>query len=78
MLILGIPLIGGHLAQFAIQMTDTVMLGWYDVESLAAVVLAGSFFFTLFIMGSGFAFSVMPMVAAASENGEGGRANPAG
>lgn len=71
LLILGVPLIGGHLAQFAIQVTDTIMLGWYDVESLAAVVLAGSFFFTLFIMGAGFAFAVMPMVAAASENGEG-------
>lgn len=71
LLTLGVPLIGGHLAQFAIQATDTIMLGWYDVESLAAVVLAGSLFFTLFIMGSGFAFAVMPLVAAASENGEG-------
>ncbi len=71
LLILGVPLIGGHLAQFAIQATDTIMLGWYDVEVLAAVIMAGSFFFTLFIMGSGFAFAVMPLVAAASENGEG-------
>ena len=71
LMILGVPLIGGHLAQFAIQVTDTIMLGWYDVEALAAVVLGGSLFFTLFIMGSGFAFAVMPMVAAASENGEG-------
>ncbi len=68
LLTLGVPLIGGHLAQFAIQVTDTIMLGWYDVEALAAVVLAGSLFFTLFLMGSGFAFAVMPMVAAASEN----------
>ena len=29
---------------------------------LAAVTLAGSLFFTLFIMGSGFAFAVMPLV----------------
>ncbi|MDV7141933.1 MATE family efflux transporter [Tropicimonas sp. TH_r6] len=71
LLVLGLPLVGGHLAQFAVQVTDTIMLGWYDIEALAAVVLAGSFFFTLFIMGSGFAFAVMPLVAAASENGEG-------
>ncbi|PRY25365.1 MATE family multidrug resistance protein [Aliiruegeria haliotis] len=71
LLTLGVPLIGGHLAQFAIQATDTIMLGWYDVEALAAVVLAGSLFFTFFIMGSGFAFAVMPMVAAATENEEG-------
>ena len=62
---LGVPLIGGHLAQFAIGLTDTVMLGWYSVEALAAVVLGSTFFFVLFIFGSGFAFAVMPMVAEA-------------
>jgi len=63
-LMLGLPLIGSHLAQFAIHMTDTLMLGWYDIEALAAVTLAGSFWFLLFIMGSGFAFAVSPMVAS--------------
>ena len=38
-LTLGLPLIGGHVAQFAIHLTDTIMLGWYSVEALAAVVL---------------------------------------
>ena len=28
-LTLGLPLVGGHVAQFAIGMTDSVMLGWY-------------------------------------------------
>lgn len=69
-LILGLPLIGSHLAQFAIQIVDTVMLGWYGVEALAAVVLAGTFFFVLLIMGSGCAWAVMPMVASASEAGD--------
>ncbi|MCF6233144.1 MAG: MATE family efflux transporter [Rhodobacteraceae bacterium] len=62
--VLGLPLIGGHLAQYAINLTDTVMLGWYGVEALAAVTLAGSFFFMIFLLGSGFSFAVMPMVAA--------------
>ncbi|MCX7564847.1 MATE family efflux transporter [Sulfitobacter sp. F26169L] len=62
--VLGLPLIGGHLAQMAIGVTDTVMLGWYGVEALAAVTLASTYFFTLFIFGSGFAFAVMPMVAS--------------
>lgn len=62
--ILGLPLIGGHLAQMAIGVTDTVMLGWYGVEALAAVTLASTFFFVLFICGSGFASAVMPMVAS--------------
>lgn len=64
--ILGLPLIGGHIAQFAIGLTDTVMLGWYGVAELAAVTLAQSFFFVWFILGAGFAFAVMPMVASAA------------
>ncbi len=62
-LTLGLPLIGGHLAQIAIGVTDTVMLGWYSVEALAAVTLASTYFFVIFIFGGGFAFAVMPMVA---------------
>ncbi|GGH22472.1 multidrug resistance protein, MATE family [Cribrihabitans marinus] len=68
--LLGLPLIGGHLAQFAIGLTDTVMLGWYGVEALAAVTLAGSYFFVLFLFGAGFGWAVMPMVAAAAAEGD--------
>lgn len=63
-LVLGLPIIGSNVAQFAIGLTDTVMLGWYSIEALAAVTLAASYFFVLFMMGSGFALAVMPMVAA--------------
>ena len=64
---LGLPLIGGHLGQFAIGATDTLMLGWYSVEALAAGVLGNSFFFVFLIVGASFAWAVMPMVAAATE-----------
>ncbi|WP_294620411.1 MATE family efflux transporter [uncultured Roseovarius sp.] len=67
---LGLPLVGSHLAQFAITLTDAAMLGWYNVESLAAGVLGGEMFFVFFIMGSGFAWAVMPMVASAQGAGE--------
>ncbi|MGE4324876.1 MAG: MATE family efflux transporter [Pseudodonghicola sp.] len=67
--LLGLPLIGGNLAQFAIGMTDSVMLGWYGVEALAAVTLANSYYFVIYLTGAGFGWAVMPMVAAA--NGEG-------
>ena len=67
--VLGLPLIGSHLAQFAVTLSDTVMLGWYDVEVLAAQVLGATLFFVLFIMGSGFAWAVMPMVAEAEAAG---------
>ena len=64
-LALGLPLIGSHLAQMALHVTDTVLLGWYGVNELAAVVLATSTFFVMFILGSGFAQAVMPLVAQA-------------
>ena len=69
-LTLGLPLVGGHLAQVAIGVTDTVMLGWYGVEALAAVTLGSTVFFVLFIFGSGFAWAVMPMVASLHAEGD--------
>lgn len=68
--VLGFPLVGGHVAQFAIGMTDSIMLGWYGAAELAAVTLAGSYFFVFFLMGAGFAIAVMPLVAAAAGAGE--------
>ncbi len=67
---LGLPLVGSHLAQLAITLTDALMLGWYSVEALAAEVLGGTLFFVLFIFGSGFAWAVMPLVAAAQGAGD--------
>lgn len=64
------PLILSNLAQFAIHITDTVMLGWYDVTALAAATIAGSLFFVIFIVGAGFAQAVTPLVAAAAEEGD--------
>lgn len=69
-LALGLPLIGSHLAQMALHVTDTVLLGWYGVNELAAVVLATSTFFVIFILGSGFAQAVMPLVASALGQGD--------
>lgn len=67
---LALPLAGSHLAQSALHMTDTIMLGWYGVTELAAVVLGASSFFIIFILGAGFAQAVMPMVAAALGRGD--------
>jgi MATE family multidrug resistance protein len=69
-LVLGLPLIGSHLAQMALHVADTVMMGWYGVTELAATVLGASSFFVIFILGSGFAQAVMPMVAAALAEGD--------
>lgn len=64
-LVLGLPLVGSHLAQMALHVTDTVLLGWYGTGELAAGVIGASTFFILFILGAGFGKAVMPMVATA-------------
>lgn len=61
---LGLPLIGSHLARMAIGVGDTVMIGWYGVEPLAALVIATSFFHILFFLGMGFGTGVMGIIAA--------------
>lgn len=70
LLVLGLPLIGSHLAQMLLHVTNTVMLGWYGVNELAAVVLGASAFFVVFILGSGFGIAVMGMVASALGSGD--------
>ena len=69
-LVLGLPLIGSSLAQMALHVVDTIMMGWYGVVALAAVVLGSSSFFILYVLGTGFAKAVMPMAAQARANGD--------
>jgi MATE family multidrug resistance protein len=69
-LALGLPLAGAQLAQMALHVTDVVMVGWYGVLPLAAVVLGASSFFIIYVLGSGFAKAVMPMVATALARGD--------
>ena len=70
LLVLGLPLVGSHLAQMALHVTDTVMLGRYGVNELAAVVLGAGLFFVVFILGSGFGIGVMGVVAGALGSGD--------
>lgn len=67
---LGLPLVATSVAGFAIHMTDTIMLGWYDVISLAAATVATSIWFVVFILGAGFSNAVVAMVAAAAAEGD--------
>ncbi|WP_136657006.1 MATE family efflux transporter [Nitratireductor sp. XY-223] len=64
-LVLGLPLIGAQLAQMAIGVTDTVMIGWLGAPELAAAVLGAQSFFLFFIFGTGFTLAVMPLAAQA-------------
>lgn len=70
LLALGLPIVGSHLAGFFIHVTDTVMLGWYGVNELAAIVLAGTFWFIAFILGSGFGTALPAVVAHARAQGD--------
>ncbi|MEZ5911859.1 MAG: MATE family efflux transporter [Paracoccaceae bacterium] len=70
LLVLGLPLIGSNLAQMALHVTDTVMLGWYGVEALAAVVLGASTYFILYIIGAGYSIAMMGLVASALGAGD--------
>ena len=67
---LGLPLIGSHLARMAIGVSDTVMIGWYGVEPLAALVIATSFVQILFFLGMGFGTAVMGLMATAIARGD--------
>ena len=58
LLILGLPLVGSQVAQFAVHTTDTLMLGWYSVLALAQVTLGAQVLFIAFIATSGFAFAI--------------------
>ncbi len=64
LILLGLPLIGSSVAQFSLTIIDTAMLGHYSPIALASAVIGGSFFFSFFIVGCGFSFAVVPLVAA--------------
>ena len=68
LLILGLPMVGSQVATFSMQITNTVMLGWYSVEALAAMVLSVTIYFSLFVLAAAYAWAVLPMVAAAVAN----------
>lgn len=61
---LAIPLAASQLAYFSLHATDTIMLGWYNVTTLAASVLGAASFYLIFVLGAGFAKAITPIVAA--------------
>ncbi|MEP1207277.1 MAG: MATE family efflux transporter [Rhizobiaceae bacterium] len=64
-LILGVPLVLAQLAQIAIGMTDTLMLGWLGTTELAAGTLAFQIFFIFLIIGIAFGAAMVPLIANA-------------
>ena len=70
LLVLGLPLVGSQVAQFAVHTTDTLMLGWYSVLTLAQVTIGAQVLFIAYIATSGFAYAILPMVAKSMAEGD--------
>lgn len=70
LLALGLPLIGSQIAQMLLHVVDTMLLGRYSVSALAATVLGGSYFFMIFVLGSGFGNGATGMIATALGQGD--------
>src|SRR4051794_35701025 len=60
---LAVPLAATQLAQMTILGTDTVMLGHYSKEALAAGALGNIIYFMVWFLGSGMPMAVSPVIA---------------
>ncbi|MEM7301391.1 MAG: MATE family efflux transporter [Pseudomonadota bacterium] len=67
---LGLPLAAAQLAQMAIGVADTIMIGWLGAEPLAASVLGIQQYFIFWITATGFAQAIIPLAAPAEARGD--------
>jgi MATE family multidrug resistance protein len=71
---LAVPLAATQLAQMVILATDTVMLGHYSKEALAAAAIGNTVYFLIWLLGSGIPMAVSPVIAhIQGEHGDSGR-----
>ena len=68
-LVLGLPLAAASMAQLGLHISNTLLVGHYNTTSLSALVISTSAFFVIFVLGSGFARAVTPLVATARVQG---------
>ncbi len=64
------PLAAAQIAQMLMNLTDSVVMGRIDVDSLAAGSLGGNFAFMMIIMVQGLTMSIQPLVAQARGAGD--------
>ena len=60
---LAVPMAATQLAQMIILATDTVMLGHFEKEALAAAAIGNTVFFFIWLVGTGPVSAVSPMIA---------------
>ncbi len=62
---LAVPMAATQLAQMVILATDTVMLGHFSKEALAAGALGNTVYFLIWLLGNGLPMAVSPVIAHA-------------
>src|SRR3569833_3276780 len=71
---LAVPMAATQLAQMIILATDTVMLGHFSKEALAAAAIGNTVYFLVWLMGSGAPMAVSPVIThMQSSHGGSGR-----
>jgi len=60
---LAVPMAATQLAQMIVLATDTVMLGHFSKEALAAAALGNTVYFLAWLLGSGMPMAVSPVIA---------------
>src|SRR5476649_2069537 len=60
---LAVPMAATQLAQMIILATDTVMLGHFSKQALAAAALGNTVYFLVWLLGSGMPMAVSPVIA---------------
>lgn len=69
-----VPLVGANLAQMAMGVTDTIMVGYLGGAPLAAAGLGSALYFTVVVLVQGVVSAVSPLAAHALGAGDPGRA----
>jgi MATE family multidrug resistance protein len=71
---LAVPVAGTQLSMMLLGFVDTVMLGWYDAQAMAAAVSANVWTFATMFFASGILLGLDPVIAQAHGAGEGRKA----
>ncbi|HTM20025.1 MAG TPA: MATE family efflux transporter, partial [Kofleriaceae bacterium] len=71
---LAVPLALGHMAQHAMQLVDTALLGRYSEPALAGASIGGGMLFTVMVLGMGIILGMDALVPQAIGAGEHARA----
>lgn len=68
---LAAPLAAAQIAQMVMNLTDSIVMGRIDVDSLAAGSLGGNVSFMMIVVAQGLVMSIQPLIAQARGAGDG-------